>query len=161
MIPQNCTVLDVGCGDGHIDTLLLKQRPDLKLHGVEVTTRKRTEFPVSYFDGTILPFENKSFDAVMFVDVLHHTDDPMVLLREALRVARKAIVLKDHLRQGVLSGARLKFMDHVGNARHGVALPFNYWNFQQWSKAEESLGLRHKSEIRKLKLYPWPADLVF
>jgi len=28
----------------------------------------------------------------MFVDVLHHTHDPMILLREAVRVARKAIV---------------------------------------------------------------------
>jgi SAM-dependent methyltransferase len=31
------------------------------------------------------PFSEDSFDMVMFVDVLHHTSDPRVLLREAVR----------------------------------------------------------------------------
>jgi SAM-dependent methyltransferase len=161
VIPPNSSVLDVGSGDGRIDNLLLKQRRDLKLQGVEVSSRTHTGFPVTYFDGTNLPFENRSFDVVMFVDVLHHTNDPMVLLSEAVRVARKAIVLKDHVLQGLLCGTRLKFMDYVGNARHGVALPFNYWTLQQWSEVEARLGLRQKHEIRNLKLYPWPADYVF
>ena len=34
----------------------------------------------------------QQFDVVMFVDVLHHTDDPMILLRQAYPLARKAIV---------------------------------------------------------------------
>jgi len=161
VIPPNSSVLDVGSGDGRIDVLLLKQRADLKVQGVEVTTRTQTEFPVTYFDGASLPFERQSFDIVMFVDVLHHTADPMVLLREAVRVARKGIVLKDHVLQGVLSGTRLRFMDYVGNARHGVALPFNYWTLEQWSEAEAQLGLRQKHGITDLKLYPWPADYIF
>ena len=161
VIPQNSSVLDVGSGDGRIDNLLLKQRNDLNLQGVEVSTRTQSGFPVTYFDGVNLPFEQQSFDIVMFVDVLHHTNDPMVLLREAVRVARKAIVLKDHVLQGVLSGTRLKFMDYIGNARHGVALPFNYWTRKQWSEAESRLGLQQKQEIRNLKLYPWPADYIF
>ena len=161
VIPLNSSVLDVGSGDGRIDNLLLQQRSDLKLQGVEVTSRTQTGFPVTYFDGTNLPFEKHSFDIVMFVDVLHHTNDPMVLLREAIRVARKAIVLKDHTLQGMLSGTRLKFMDYVGNARHGVALPFNYWTRKQWSEAEARLGLLQKQQIRDLKLYPWPADYIF
>jgi len=161
VIPLNSSVLDVGSGDGRIDNLLLQQRSDLKLQGVEVTSRTQTGFAVTYFDGVSLPFEKHSFDVVMFVDVLHHTNDPLVLLREAVRVARKAIVLKDHNLQGLLSGTRLKFMDYVGNARHGVALPFNYWTQKQWSEAESSLGLLHKQQIGDLKLYPWPADYIF
>jgi 2-polyprenyl-3-methyl-5-hydroxy-6-metoxy-1,4-benzoquinol methylase len=42
----------------------------------------------------VLSYTKASFDVVMFVDVLHHTKDPMVLLREARRVARRAIVVK-------------------------------------------------------------------
>jgi len=161
MIPHNSSVLDVGSGDGRIDNLLLTQRSDLKLQGVEVSTRTQTGFPVTYFDGVNLPFEKDSFDVVMFVDVLHHTNDPLVLLREAVRVAREAIVLKDHVLEGMLSSSRLKFMDYVGNARHGVALPFNYWTLKQWSEAEARLGLQKNREIRHLKLYPWPADYIF
>lgn len=161
LIPKNNSVLDVGCGDGYLDLRLLEQRPDLKIQGVEVSSRTPSQFPVTYFDGSVLPFENASFDTVMFIDVLHHTDDPLVLLREAVRVAKLGIVIKDHMLQGVLAGARLRFMDHVGNARHGVALPFNYWTGQQWKHAEGLLGLRKQVEVTKLSLYPPFADLVF
>jgi len=161
VIPQDATVLDVGCGDGYVDTLLLEQRPDLKIHGVEVSSRTPTQFPVTYFDGLTLPFRDDSFDVVMFVDVLHHTEDPMVLLREAVRVARRGIAIKDHLLQGILAGARLKFMDYVGNARHGVALPFNYWTRQQWRNAEDRLHLSKKNELNHLRLYPPLLDLIF
>ena len=161
VIPPGCAVLDVGCGDGFIDTLLLERRSDLKIHGVEVPSRTQPKFPVTYFDGTTLPFGRASFDIVMFVDVLHHTDDPMVLLREAARVAKQAIVVKDHLLQGILAGARLRFMDHVGNARHGVALPFNYWTRHQWKRAEEILDLRKRVELTELGLYPPLADWIF
>ena len=65
-----------------------------------------------------------SFDVVMFVDVLHHTDDPLLLLQEAQRVG-KIILVKDHFRKGFLAGPTLRFMDWVGNAHHGVVLPYN------------------------------------
>jgi SAM-dependent methyltransferase len=161
LIPQQASVLDVGSGDGRIDQMLLEKRPDIKIQGVEVPSRAQLAFPVTYFDGQTLPFENGSFEVVMFVDVLHHTDDPMILLREATRVARKSIILKDHLLKGFLAGVRLRFMDYVGNARHGVALPFNYWSEQRWADAERVLGLNNRMKVRKLDLYPWPADWVF
>jgi hypothetical protein len=41
---------------------------------------------------------------VLFVDVLHHSKDPMILLREAVRMVRKAIVIKDHTLAGLLAG---------------------------------------------------------
>ena len=161
LIPQQASVLDVGSGDGRIDELLLEKRQDIKIQGVEVSARAQSSFPVTNFDGQTLPFGAKSFDVVMFVDVLHHTDDPIVLLREAIRVARKSIVLKDHVLTGLLAGMRLRFMDYVGNARHGVALPFNYWSDRQWAEMERVLGLNNRMKVRKLDLYPWPADWVF
>ena len=161
LIPQNASVLDVGSGDGQIDELILEKRSDVKIHGLEVSFREKSAFPVTYFDGKTLPFGDSSFDVVMFVDVLHHTDDPMILLREAVRVTIKHIAIKDHLLEGLLAGMRLRFMDYVGNARHGVALPFNYWTGQQWEQSERSLGLQKRTEVKKLGLYPWAADWVF
>jgi hypothetical protein len=35
-------------------------------------------------------------DLIANVDVLHHTTEPMILLREAARVARQVILIKDH-----------------------------------------------------------------
>ena len=118
-------MLDVGCGDGLLAFLILEKRPDLDLRGIDVLVREQTHIPVDRFDGLAIPHADASFDVVMFVDVLHHTEDPMALLGEAVRVARKTIVVKDHTLNGFLAGPTLHFLDRVGNARHDVALPYN------------------------------------
>jgi SAM-dependent methyltransferase len=161
VIPTHGTVLDVGCGDGTIAKLILEARPDLSIQGIDVLVRPLTHVPVAQFDGTTIPFADQSFDVVVFVDVLHHTNDPMQLLREARRVARKAIVIKDHCRDGVLANTTLRFMDWVGNARHGVALPYNYWPEARWRDAFTELGMVAEPWHPKLGLYPFPFSLAF
>ena len=95
------------------------------------------------------------------VDVLHHTDDPNVLLAEAARVARRCVVIKDHTRDGLLAGPTLSFMDWVGNARHGVALPYNYWPRDRWRGAIERLGMSVEQWEPRIGLYPWWARWAF
>ena len=97
----------------------------------------------------------------MFLDVFHHTDDPMVLLRKAVRVARQIILIKDPTLQGAFAYSTLRFMDCMANARHNVALPYNYWTPAQWDGAFDKLGLSVSSWESNLKLYPFPADLIF
>jgi SAM-dependent methyltransferase len=155
------TVLDVGCGDGTIARLINQQRPELFIAGVDVLARRRTHIPVTLFDGTRLPFLDGAFDVVMFVDVLHHTEDPSVLLREAKRVSRESVVLKDHTSDSLLAHGKLRLMDWVGNAHHGVRLTYNYWSSAQWRRAFASLGLRPQTEERSLGLYPFPTSLFF
>jgi SAM-dependent methyltransferase len=161
VLPRDAKVLDVGCGDGLLAATIIERRPDLRVEGIDVLVRADARIPVTAFDGSVLPFPDRSFDEVMFVDVLHHTEDPNVLLREAARVSRRGIVLKDHLLEGWLAGPVLRFMDEVGNARHGVALPHNYWPRRRWTEAFTALRLRERSWREDVGLYPWPADLVF
>ncbi|MEW6302569.1 MAG: class I SAM-dependent methyltransferase [Verrucomicrobiota bacterium] len=161
LIPQNARVLDVGCGDGLIAKLIHEHRPDVQLEGIDVLIRPQTHIPVTQFDGKVIPHDSKSFDAVMFVDVLHHTDDPMILLREAVRVARRAVVIKDHRMDGLLAGPTLRFMDWVGNARHGVVLPYNYWPEARWAEGFRELGWREAERVSELNLYPPPASWFF
>ena len=133
LIPPNAEVLDVGCGDGKLAALIQQLRPDVKMQGIDVLVRDKTEVPIKRFDGVTIPFPDKSVDVTMFVDVLHHTEDPNVLLQEASRVAKKFIVIKDHTDDGFLSNVTLRFMDWVGNKPHGVVLPYNYWRERQWN----------------------------
>lgn len=154
-------VLDIGCGDGSISSFVLSQRPDIAIQGVDVLLRPESKIPVQKFDGVRLPFPDKSFDAALFVDVLHHTDDPIVLIGEAVRVARSYIVIKDHTMDGLLSRQTLRFMDWFGNAHHGVVLPYNYWPKRRWRDEFAAQGLQVKSWSAKLGLYPWPFSLIF
>jgi SAM-dependent methyltransferase len=161
IMPAHATILDVGCGDGEIAWLLMQLRPELKVRGVDVLVRPDTRVPVEPFDGSTLPFAENSFDVVAFVDVLHHCERPLALLREARRVARHSIVIKDHSLEGLAAGPTLRFMDGVGNRRYGVALPYNYWRPDQWTAAFAELGLAVEQQFRRLHLYPWPLTLAF
>jgi SAM-dependent methyltransferase len=160
-LPEDATVLDVGCGDGLISKLIMERRPDVKIEGIDILIRPHTHIPVAKFDGVRIPHPDDSFDAVMFVDVLHHTDDPSVLLREGARVARNCLVIKDHNQDGLLAGPTLRFMDRVGNARHGVVLPYNYWPARRWSEAFRALKLKTAVSATRIGLYPWPASWIF
>jgi SAM-dependent methyltransferase len=161
LLPSGVQVLDVGCGDGLLSAVLHSKRPDVSVRGIDVLPRDHTHIPVELFDGRRFPCADASFDVVLFSDVLHHTEEPAVLLKEARRVARRNILLKDHFRKGIAAQTRLRFMDWVGNARFGVALPFNYWSEQQWHAAWREIGLRPEQLITRLGLYPRPADWVF
>lgn len=161
LLPRDAEVLDVGCGDGRLARLIMERRSDVSVTGVDVLVRPQTEIPVRHFDGATLPYASGSVGFVMFVDVLHHTNDPMVLLREAARVACTGVIIKDHIAQGLCADATLGFMDRVGNLKHGVALPHNYWKQSQWDEAWRELGLAPAVCKSRLGLYPFPANLVF
>lgn len=161
LLPQGARVLDVGCGDGRIDSLIMRRRPDVAIFGIDVLVRENTYVPVAAFDGERIPYKDKSFDAVIFIDVLHHTGSPEKLLREAKRVSRGVIVLKDHIRERAFDNLTLRLMDWVGNAHYGVVLPYNYWSKRQWQNAFSTLGLKVEDWDGRIGLYPWPASWVF
>jgi ubiquinone/menaquinone biosynthesis C-methylase UbiE len=66
---------------------------------MDVLSRPAPHILTMLFDGRHIPDEDNSIDVLMLVDVLHHTDDPGILLSEARRVTRRAVVLKDHTRE--------------------------------------------------------------
>ena len=161
LIPPEARLLDVGCGDGRVGRRILERRPDLEVRGVEIAPRRETLIPVDAYDGKTLPYPDGSFDALIYVDVLHHSDDPEALLREALRVARQAVLIKDHLCDGFLARPTLAFMDRIGNRGFDMPMPHNYWQRERWRQAFDRLGVEVDHWSSEVPLYPWPASLLF
>jgi SAM-dependent methyltransferase len=146
-------VLDVGTGDGSIANAIMLLRPDITIEGIDVLLRPSVLIPVRLFDGKRLPFADKTFDAVAFVDVLHHIDEPLPMLIEATRVARRWVIIKDHLREGMLARTRLRLMDWVGNYGHDVRLPCKYLRKREWQSLFASVGLESEHWMEQLDLY--------
>lgn len=161
LVAQKARVLDVGCGDGRLAAELVERRPDLTALGVELIVRRECAIEVHSFDGVSLPFETDSMDAVMLVDVLHHTEDPLRLLKESARVASKQILLKDHFRQGIAAGPTLALMDRIGNAGQGIPMPGNYLTVEQWNDLYSRVPLRMVELRTSLGLYPFPLSAIF
>lgn len=160
-IPQGARVLDIGCGSGLLAKRIMTLRPDVSIEGIDVLVRPGTEIPVTEFDGDNIPWADGHFDIALFVDVLHHTEAPARLLAEAKRVSKSGIVIKDHFREGVFADATLRFMDWVGNAQHGVVLPYNYLSDPEWRGIWSKLGLKVERLTDKVGLYPAPFSWLF
>src|SRR5216683_5595652 len=159
-IPQGARVLDIGCGDGTIASLIAQFRPDISIQGVEFLVRPECKIECRAFDGASLPFPDGSFDVCLFVDVLHHTPDPAILLREAVRVSRSFVLLKDHLDENIFDDMTLRFMDWVSNRPHGVVLAYNYQSRRQWAEYFSRCGLAVTAWTTRVPLYPPPVSFV-
>ena len=85
------TVLDVGAGQSPWRGWLPQ---NIVYQGIDISNSKEFGMindskEMVYYDGTIMPFDNCSFDNVLCIEVLEHALDPEFLLSETARVLRK------------------------------------------------------------------------
>ncbi|MBE9166637.1 methyltransferase domain-containing protein [Pleurocapsales cyanobacterium LEGE 06147] len=112
-IPSTATVLDIACGTGEFDRLLLNEHPTQQIVGVDISENmlaiareKFQSYPnVSFYvaSASALPFANNSFDAIVSANAFHYFEDPDAVLQEMKRVLKpegQVIILdwcKDYL----------------------------------------------------------------
>lgn len=93
-------VLVLGCGAGRYVRALQRERPDLSLHGGDLSLTalkeaRRRDSHASYLalDSTTLPYKPDSFGAILFFDLLEHVPDYRGMMKEIERVLRPGGVL--------------------------------------------------------------------
>jgi ubiquinone/menaquinone biosynthesis C-methylase UbiE len=140
---QGQSVLDVGCGEGHVLDELSARGAGRVCGADIVDIRNDRSTPFRLYDGRSLPFEDGAFDLVLLNFVLHHVpnDTKLPLLREALRVSRaKVFIVED---------TPSTSFDRLLNNRHGEAYrrkinstaPFGFLTEGEWRWLFRGMGL--------------------
>jgi len=136
------TVLDVGCDDGDMALKIIELKPQLNISGVDIQSHRPAKIKRTIFNGTNLPFPDKSFDAVMAIDVFHHKPNHLEdLLLEMKRVSKQYIIIKDHPSDSKFSYFLLCLWDWLANEPFGIKCPFNFLSSNSWSKLFNQCGL--------------------
>ena len=98
LLPNNIRVLDVGCGDGSLMDLLIKEK-NIEARGLEIKeehVKKCIYKGLSVIEGNaeteLNQFPDQSFDYVILSQTLQAFLNPEKVLYELLRVGKKAIV---------------------------------------------------------------------
>lgn len=155
-------IFDFGCGDGKVGELISKEqsRHVLLSDIYENGNIKNIGLPfIKIKQNQKIPFPDKSFDTILLLTVLHHSDNPFKVIKEAKRITRKGgkiIVLesvygvKDY---GNLTNEQQRlvniFFDHFYNRiihfnnfkENKVNVPFNFKTPEDWKKFFRKLNL--------------------
>lgn len=97
-ISPQASVLDIGCGTGEFEQLVLAEHPTQQMLGVDISEKmlsvakqKCHAYPhVSFHtaSASALPFVNHSFDVIISASSFHYFDNPQAVLAEMKRVLK-------------------------------------------------------------------------
>ncbi len=137
-------VLDLGAGEGYV-AAALGRRSRAWICSADVGPFRRAGGPYVIYDGARLPFGNLVFDTTLLLFTLHHCAEPDAVLREALRVTRRRLIVVESVYGTRWEQFWLYALDGWLNAhRHGggMAVPFAFRSASQWRGSFHSLGVR-------------------
>jgi ubiquinone/menaquinone biosynthesis C-methylase UbiE len=98
------SILDVGTGTGRALVFLKKHFHDFEYKGIELVPELReialskglSSDEIDLGSAENLPYENNQFNVVTAFGVLHHIENPSLVIQEMVRVSSKYIYISDH-----------------------------------------------------------------
>ncbi len=157
------TLLDVGAGTGHT-AVLLRTKHKMNVSMLDVAPHRgalgqmfvgqpiaahlsaQHKIPRVRYDGKNLPFKDNSFDVVLIAFVLHHCENPELVLREAARVAKGRVVVLEDVNGERKSSRFDRFLDALFNLE--LFHPHGERTRSQWLELFDLCGLDVKEEKR-------------
>ncbi len=138
-LKESDRILDIGSGSCTVAKGLKDGGYKITLLDVVNKSVYQDFHPIIY-DGRNIPFPDDNFDVALLITVLHHTKEPVEILREASRVAPRVIVMED-LYKGFFQKYLTFVMDSSLN-REFFGHPHTNMTKEEWEKVFGSLGLK-------------------
>jgi len=139
--------LDVGCGHKPHGDVNVDLYPDITFHRINdrpLITRRIKNLVRA--DAQYLPFQNESFETVFSQATLDHIPNPVKMIREMLRVAKKKVVIVSGHRYGSMR----KHKPHL-----------HFFNVRWFMNVAEKLGYYYNIKIVKWRYLPHPFFPLF
>ena len=158
-------ILDVGAWNCYLGELL-RDRLNCEVLSLDVVNANKNEMPFRIFDGKTFPVESESFDAVLFLYVLHHAAEGGPILEEANRVLREDGFLM--IAEDSVEGLWNKILTIWFHIRlfltTGMPWRGKFLTAVQWTKRFREAGFEIKETIplgHHLGRFFWPNNVLF
>jgi len=129
-IPERARVLDLGCGDGDLLSLLVSEKK-IEAHGVEISqsgvaecVKKGLYVSQGDIDEGLSNYKDNSFDYVIINQTLPNTKIPEFVMKEIMRIGKRSIVSFPNF---VYITIRFQMM-FKGTLPTTKALPFSWYD---------------------------------
>jgi len=127
------TIVDIGCGEGHITALLREWFPEAAIYATDLSKsimvsnfKTKRDVLLMCSDAQELPLKSGSFDIVVCTEVLEHVEDPEKVISECRRISRNLCLFtvprEPHWRAANI--LRLSYLKRLGNTPGHI----NHWN---------------------------------
>jgi len=91
---DHAQIIEIGSGPGSLLNLLRQE--GFSVDALDITDTAYSEDLVpQLYNGNQMPFEESAYDVAILATMLHHTPDPDAILEEAVRVAKRLIIIED------------------------------------------------------------------
>jgi ubiquinone/menaquinone biosynthesis C-methylase UbiE len=149
-VPRDDRIIDLGAGNCFLTKNLIGKGYNVTAVDVANLAVANGVKPIVY-DGENIPFDNNSFDTLLLITVLHHCDDPDKVLKEAMRVSDKMVIIEDtygnRVQKFIMQG-----MDTIVNFGHSK-MTYQNKSEKGWEVLFDELNLKILSKRRKSVLF--------
>jgi hypothetical protein len=161
------SLLDVGCGNGLISQMSKPHFAEVQMLDVVNYVSPEITLPyLPYKEGEAFPV-SKGYDTVLLLTVLHHSNDPMTLLKESWKTTNQRLIIIEsvfgvHVQPPIGSYelavleepeqiAYAVFVDWLYNRvlNDNIPVPYNFTTPERWLEIFVECGM-HVAEIENL-----------
>jgi len=137
-LEEGDAILDIGAGTGFISKTLLDRKHNVTSLDIANKSFVLEVEPIIY-DGEKMLFEENAFDKGLLITILHHTPDPVSVLKEAVRVSRNLVIIED-----IYKSTFQKYMTYVLDSLFNLEFlhhPHTNKTDEEWQKLFREVGL--------------------